>query len=69
MLWSIDTESEITKSPHKREYDKWQSRLSDNMVYQMAANKDMQFKINLGKGLVKVTHSETDTAAPYNPHD
>jgi len=41
-----------------------QDILNDNMVYQMAADKDMQFKIHLGKGLVKVTHSETDTAAP-----
>ena len=41
-----------------------QDILNDNMVYQMAASKDMQFKINLSKGLVTVTHSETDTAAP-----
>lgn len=29
MLYSIDTQSEITKIPHKRDYDRWQSRLSD----------------------------------------
>ena len=30
MLYSIDSNSEITSIPHRREYNRWRSRLSDS---------------------------------------
>ena len=36
MLYSIDTESEITNIPHKRDYNRWRSHLTDaeyNAIY------------------------------------
>lgn len=38
-----------------------QDILNDNMVYQMASAKEMEFKITLTNGLVKVTHADTES--------
>ena len=48
MLYSIDTESEITKIPHKRDYDRWHSRLSDdeyNAIYDKLKHRIFGSKI------------------------